>query len=782
MSIDSRPQPSLGLVRRLRLSAALCAGVALAACGEGSTPSLVGPSGVPAGTSRNTYICTVALTNPGSPTLQCVPSGAAGATGTISKTPSTTTEDLVLGNQGVNVRLNLSNFAFNVGTRVFSMNASVTNLLTQPIGTTDGSTTTPTAVRIYMTYGPVASGGFGTITLNNPDGTALFMGNTVPYYQYSPFIKAQATSANKSWQFGVAVTAQGFAFQVEVDAAVPAPNSVLLWTVLRQGLQQNQLNSVWQNTASDIWAVGAGSTILHNNGGLWSIQAAVPAGSYNSVWGTSGTDVWAVGNGGVVSHYDGTTWTAGTSGSARNLNGVWGSVQTNYYAAGNTGTGLHLSGTTWSTISFGFAVSGNLHAVWGADASHVYMVGDNGQILFFNGTSWSKLASPTVRALSAIWGTSATNIYAVGALGTIIDFDGVSWTTQVSNTTSQLSGVGGTGAGDVWAVGSGVTQHFNGTSWNTIAPVAGMLVTSIASASSYPLWAVGGGGALLVVAGTQFRLSSQAGIDILAVWASSATNVWASSLGTMLHYNGTNWTSAYVSANDSMRGIWGTGPTNVYSVGRSGTIAHFDGTSWTSATVNPSSPPFGYNGIYGSSNSDIWAVGQGGLVAHYNGTAWSFPARTGSGNLTGVWGGGSPFTYFTSASDGTAWRYPTGGPWTAVTFNPANTQGLFGVFGTSATDIWVTGNAGTAYVDTTGTFVHPTPANGLATNFNGVWNTSTSDVYLVGAGGTVQHFNGSVWLQMSSPVATLLNAIYGTAAQNVYVVGRGGVVLLGTGP
>ena len=297
------------------------------------------------------------------------------------------------------------------------------------------------------------------------------------------------------------------------------------------------------------------------------------------------------------------------------------------------------------------------------------------------------------------------------------------------------------------------------------------------------MWAVGGGGAMLSVSGTQFTLDGQSGINILAVWASSPTDVWASSLGTMLHYDGVNWTTAAVSVNDSMRGIWGTGPTNVYAVGRSGTIAHYDGVSWTSALTNPPSPPFGYNGIFGSSASDIWAVGQGGLVAHYNGTAWSFPTRTGSGNLTGVWGGGSPLRYFAVASDGTAYQYPLGGPWSAaLTFNPANAQGLFGVFGTSATDVWVTGNAGTAYVDTTGTFVHPTPANGLATNFNSVWNTSTSDVYLVGGGGTVQHFNGSVWLQMSSPVATQLNSIFGTAAQNVYVVGRIGVVMLGTGP
>ena len=446
----------------MRLSAALFVGVGLAACGEGS--SLVAPSSTPPESSRKTYTCTVIVAppgNPGSPTMSCAPAGTVGAKSAVTKGPSTTTLDLVLGNQGINVSLNFSNFAFNLGSRVFSMNATVTNLLTQPIGTTDGTTTSPTATRVYFTSGPFASGGTGgPITLNNPDGTATFMGQTLPYFQYSPLIKAQATSTAKPWQFGVASTATGFAFQVEVDAAVPAPNSVLRWTVLRQGLQQSQLNAVWQNTASDIWAVGQGSTILHNNGGHWSSQAGVPAGAYNSVWGTSGTDVWAVGNGGVVSHYNGTVWSSGTSGSTRNLNGVWGSAQTNFYAAGNAGTGLFFNGTAWSTITFGITVTGNLHAVWGADASHVFMVGDDGQILFFNGTTWVKQPSPTALALSAIWGTSATNVYAVGALGTIVHYDGVSWTTQVSGTTLQLSGVGGTGAGRHMGGGIGCNPAF----------------------------------------------------------------------------------------------------------------------------------------------------------------------------------------------------------------------------------------------------------------------------------------------------------------------------------
>jgi hypothetical protein len=252
----------------------------------------------------------------------------------------------------------------------------------------------------------------------------------------------------------------------------------------------------------------------------------------------------------------------------------------------------------------------------------------------------------------------------------------------------------------------------------------------------------------------------------------------------MLHYNGTTWTSAYVSANDSMKGIWGTGPTNVWTVGKSGTIANYNGSTWSTNTFLPASGACCYNAVWGTGSNNIVAVGQGGLVATYNGTTWTVSGtRIATGNLTSVWGTGS--TYFAVADDGTAYMSTnSGATWgAAMTFTPANANGLTGVFGTSASNVWNTGAAGTVYEYTTGPgWAHPSPANGTATAFQGTWLTSATDVYAVGAAGAVQHFNGSVWLPMAPPVTSLLLSIYGTAAQNVYVAGDVGVVVLGTGP
>ena len=64
----------------------------------------------------------------------------------------------MLQNQGINVLLTLSNFAYSNSTNIFSLNCTIKNLLSQPIGSTDNSTTTPAGVRVYFTYGPVPSG------------------------------------------------------------------------------------------------------------------------------------------------------------------------------------------------------------------------------------------------------------------------------------------------------------------------------------------------------------------------------------------------------------------------------------------------------------------------------------------------------------------------------------------------------------------------------------------------------------------------------------------------
>ena len=54
----------------------------------------------------------------------------------------------------------------------------------------------------------------------------------------------------------------------------------------------------------------------------------------------------------------------------------------------------------------------------------------------------------------------------------------------------------------------------------------------------------------------------------------------------------------------------------------------------------------------------------------------------------------------------------------------------------------------------------------------GVWGSSSGDVFAVGRGGTILHFNGSIWSSMSSGMTYDLCAVWGSSAQDVFTVGN----------
>ncbi len=59
------------------------------------------------------------------------------------------------------------------------------------------------------------------------------------------------------------------------------------------------------------------------------------------MWGSSASDVFTVGDGGTILHSDGSSWSAMSSGTTNYLRGVWGSSGSNVFAVGDLGTILH---------------------------------------------------------------------------------------------------------------------------------------------------------------------------------------------------------------------------------------------------------------------------------------------------------------------------------------------------------------------------------------------------------------------------------------------------------
>ncbi|MEP6491701.1 MAG: invasin domain 3-containing protein [bacterium] len=136
--------------------------------------------------------------------------------------------DLIVGGQNVFVTLTSSNVTYTGD--VFSFNATVTNLIPQSLGTTNGTTVDPTGVRVFFQDAPVATGGAGTIDFVNPvgggslvDGFATFTATNQAYYQYNQIIAPTLTSGSKNWRIHIPASVTSFAFSVYVSAPVRFP-------------------------------------------------------------------------------------------------------------------------------------------------------------------------------------------------------------------------------------------------------------------------------------------------------------------------------------------------------------------------------------------------------------------------------------------------------------------------------------------------------------------------------------------------------------------------------
>lgn len=67
--------------------------------------------------------------------------------------------------------------------------------------------------------------------------------------------------------------------------------------------------------------------------------------------------------------------------------------------------------------------------------------------------------------------------------------------------------------------------------------------------------------------------------------------------------------------------------------------------------------------------------------------------------------------------------------------------------------------------------------SGTNVSFFGVWGSSATDVYTVGEQGTILHYDGVNWSDEESGVEQDLNGVWGSTDTNVYVVGAQGIIL-----
>ena len=601
------------------------------------------------------------------------------------------------------------------------------------------------------------------------------------------------------------------------------------WQVKQAG---TTYNGTWMASATEGWAVGGFSSILYTTDN-WATSALQPSSLtapivLSAVWGTANTNVWAVGASSTVLNYNGSTWISRATGlpSGLTVNAIWGTNANNVFVAAANGTAgavYQFNGTQWNQVGADIP-SFTPNAVWGAGAPDLWAAGSAGQIYRYNGGAWVAATVPSPpTSFQGLWGADANNVWAVGtkAGGAIYYWNGTTWTAQTTslpNVSIAINSVWGTDANNLWAVtgsasnNSYVVRYQSGT-WSTVATLpsasASVDLKSIAGVNGTTM-SIAGGTASLVYAfnGTSVTLKNNFPTAVGDMWAANANNVWA--LGSnaanagvatntlILKYNGTSWGLQSSGTTASLSAIWGTDVNNIWAGG--GTIASnvtilkYNGTTWTNQSPSPAINA-NISSIWGSSATDIWAVGSKILHTTDGGATWTtvatppMPLTSISGvDANNIWASGnttSPISSVILKYDGTSWTQQF----------TVNNIYINGVYAADANRIWAAGTFGSIYQSTNGGTSWSSPASlpgGAA--YYGIYGKDRFNVWAYGT--KITKWNGSTWSAYQSQPSTIVTNLYGMTSfdvsvpahqgsflptmTNLFMTGQYGVVMIST--
>jgi hypothetical protein len=504
--------------------------------------------------------------------------------------------------------------------------------------------------------------------------------------------------------------------------------------------QGASLYHVW-GTCGDAWAAGKGGTLMQFDGTTWTARDSSTANDLFRISGTSPSDVWFVGDFGTILHWDGSAITPfSLPASVETMVAVHASTPTDAWASSEAHAFMHWDGTAWTHVP---AMETNATlALWGDAANDVWAVGVAGTASRWDGTAWTAHKTPTTGDLFDVWGSAASDVYAVsfafsttGDSSSILHWDGSTWTPidgvlAMNETASQ---VWGGGANDVWVLGDASLHHFDGASWTNVAPelivddagysqpTAPLSGCSIGSGQSL---LVGTSGGLFRGTGVEFtELDTGSRISVSGIWGYSSVRLWvAFDDGSLMQWDGNKLAQAPYPGDGYYAAMWGDGQTGLWFAGNS--IWYSDGLQPFMQTPIPSNVVIG--GLWGSGDGTMWAVGTSGdpVILRWDpssdaGSRWT--------SMTVDAGAGLDGGFITSA--------------------------LTAIHGSSATDIWATGDNGGAFRYDGSTWkMFSTGKQGTLVTVldlapNDVWAAGTSDVYQE----AMFHWDGVAWKSVPSP-------------------------------
>lgn len=703
-----------------------------------------------------------------------------------SVTPLGARTNIILGGQGLHVRMNGSNVQFTPADSVFRADVTIQNLLDQTLGT-DGASAY--GAKVFLHSGPTATVGSGDVEVLNEDGVGTFTGANQPYFEYPGIIEPRGTSPAKNWQFRLDAGVDAFAFTVYVETQLPAELSVLHWRMERgTPVYFGSINAIWAGAPHQVFAATDNSTVLHYDGNYWrALTTGCGCASFYGIWGFGGNDVFAVGDFGTIAHFDGTAWTPQSDpdiGSGY-LTGVWGAAPDDVWVVGIAGTILHWDGADWASHADSSLTTSDLNAVWGSGASDVWAVGNDGTIVHWDGAAWTAATSPTAQLLTSVSGGAGDDVWAVGpgaevGLGVAVHWDGAAWTldTDPDVPGAQLFGVWTDASGEAWAVGDAILRN-SGSGWTieSLGPSDPLL--AVAGTSPSNVFTGGLLGSIQRYSGSSWESMTSPQATLFGVTA-SGSDAWAvGEAGTILHRSAGAWAPETSPTGTELYAAWAN-PTTVFAVGTAGSIVRRSGGAWSDEVGGGAEDLYA---VWGLSDSYVMAVGESGTIVRRLGTTWSAMTSGTLAALNGVW----------IADEDSAMAVAQDGAillWNGTAWAPMNsgvTVPLWAIWGASSDDVYAVGDSGTVlhYDGNPGLNWTPvaTPASSAASAW-AVWGSGPNDIFVLADGGlAVLHWDGAAWKQMSTFSSTAdvwLYSITGTGAHDVFAVGDVGMIVHGT--
>ena len=283
--------------------------------------------------------------------------------------------------------------------------------------------------------------------------------------------------------------------------------------------------------------------------------------------------------------------------------------------------------------------------------------------------------------------------------------DDESWQLVHEDLDAALLSIWGTGPSDVWAVGSDAGEgpmvlHYDGSEWERLN-----------SETEGTFWWVHG------FAGGPVFMGGVGGV--------------------IVRYEDGEFTEMDTPGNDTVFGIWGVAPSDLWAVGgasesEGGFAWHFDGDSWTAESTLPAevADSAAIWKIYGTASDDAWLVGSNGVSLHWDGSELT-SGDTGVGSsLFTVHAAGERYAAVGGLATGIIVEYD-GESWSDVTPDP-QPQGLSGVCLNDSGDGFAVGAFGTVYERDEDGWRELDTGLALNSSFHAVWLDSTGGVWAVG--------------------------------------------------